>query len=438
MAESQGAMERLLDLPPDAVARELQKLGSGRAWWVREGGRLEASHDELPEIREFLEEGADGARGHEAVFLAVGPESGALFGAFLHDTARGQAQGGLRRWAYPDLAAFLADGLRLSWGMSRKNALAGLWWGGGKGLIACEGEPDAAARRTLYLEFGDFVSSLGGCYVTAEDVGTRSEDVACVFERTRFVTCIPAACGGAGNPSPATAAGVVCGMEAALEACELGSLAGRRVAMQGLGNVGAAMVDLLLARGVGQVVASEISATRCGELAERWRDAPVEVRLTRPEDRDVLVEPCDVLVPNALGGVIGPEIIPRLQTRMVCGAANNPLVREDRDGAALEERGIVYVPDFVVNRLGIVAVANEQYGRLEGDPAIARHLDPDWEHGIPAVTRHVLGMAREAGIPPVEAASRLAERRWSEPHPLFPERSRAIMQGLVRSGWHRS
>ncbi|MCP5060312.1 MAG: Glu/Leu/Phe/Val dehydrogenase [bacterium] len=405
-------MERLLDLPPRTVAGELRELGGGFASWIRQGSNLEASHDSLLEISDFLEEGVGGARGHEAVFLAVGPETGALFGAFLHATSRGQAQGGLRRWRYPDLATFLSDGLRLSWGMSRKNALAGLWWGGGKGLIAGPENPDDATRRLLYQEYGDFVSSLSGCYITAEDAGTWPEDIASVFERTRFVTCIPARCGGAGNPAPYTAAGVVCGMEAALEAQDLDGLAGRRIAMQGLGNVGTVMVDLLLARGVGSIVASEISATRCGELATRWREAPVEVRLSRPEDTDLLLEPCDVLVPNALGGVIGPEIIPRLQTRMICGAANNPLMREDRDGAALAERGITYVPDFVVNRMGIVAVANEQYGRLEKDPAVARHLDPAWEDGIPAVTRRLLELSRDAGIPPVEAANRLAESRW--------------------------
>ncbi|MBW2244674.1 MAG: Glu/Leu/Phe/Val dehydrogenase [Deltaproteobacteria bacterium] len=423
-------MERLLDLPPQIVARELQRLGGGLAWWIRRGAHLEASHDSLLEISDFLEEGAGGARGHEAVFLAVGPETGALFGAFLHATSRGQAQGGLRRWPYPDLATFLRDGLRLSWGMSRKSALAGLWWGGGKGLIAGPDDPDEATRRLLYQEYGDFVSSLGGCYITAEDAGTRPDDIATVFERTRFVTCIPRGFGGAGNPAPFTAAGVVCGMEAALEAQGLECLVGRRIAMQGLGNVGTAMVDLLLARGVGSIVASEISATRCGELAARWRDAPVEVRLSRPEDTDLLIEPCDVLVPNALGGVIGPEIIPRLQTRMICGAANNPLLREDRDGAALAERCITYVPDFVVNRMGIVAVANEQYGRLENDPAIARHLDPAWEDGIPAVTRRLLELARDAGIPPVEAANRLAENRWNEPHPLFPGRTQAILHAF--------
>ena len=434
-------MDRLLDLPPGAFVAQLRRLGTQRAWWIREGsGRMRVSHPALEEIGEALAAGIGGAQEHEAIFLAAAPTSGALFGAFLHCTTRGQAQGGLRHWPYETLEAFLHDGLRLSWGMSRKSALAGLWWGGGKGLIAQqEGKPlEGDARRTLYREYGDFVSSLGGCYVTAEDAGTRPEDIATVFEHTRFVTCLPPRFGGAGNPAPATAAGVVCGMEAALDACGRPGLAGKRVAMQGLGNVGSAMVDRLLGRGIGSLGASEISPERCGELSHRWRDAPVEVRLSAAGDQDILLEPCDVLIPNAMGGVIGPDVIPRLQTSMICGAANNPLVREERDGAALHERGIVYVPDFVVNRMGIVAVANEQFGRLDPDPEIERHLDPNWEYGIPAVTEHVLTLARAEGITPVEAANRLAERLCRRPHPLFGRRSQRIVHSLERSGWEQA
>ncbi len=372
------------------------------------------------------------------MFLAVSSQ-GDLFGAFLHRLARGQAQGGLRRWPYRDLEAFLRDGLRLARGMGRKNALAGLWWGGGKGLIARPpgaDPPAGEARRALYREYGDFVSSLGGCYVTAEDAGTRPEDVAAVFERTRFTTCIPPERGGSGNPSAATARGVVCGMEAALEAEELGPLEGRCVAMQGLGNVGAAMVDALLAHGVARVVASEISWARCRELAERWRQAPVEVRHCHPEDPAVLCEPCDVLAPNALGGVLGPETIPRLRARIVCGAANNPLADEERDGAALLARGIAYVPDYVVNRMGIVSCANEQYGVMRPDPAVERHLERDYAHGIFAVTRRVLVDARERGIPTPRAAAELADRLAEERHPVWGERARELVQAVLHGDWH--
>ncbi len=423
-------MDRALDLSPRELADALVARAAGRVSFFSEEGRLVASRPGFDELAEFLTEGVGGAREHEAVFLAVGPESGALLGAFIHSSVRGQAQGGLRRTPYVDVASFLRDGMRLSWGMSRKNALAGLWWGGGKGLIAGPKDPSPEQRRQLYLEFGDFVTSLQGCYVTAEDAGTHPEDVATVFERTRFVTCVPEDRGGAGNPSPATAAGVVCGMEAALQTGGGAGLVGRRIAMQGLGNVGSTMVDLLLARGVDSIVASDISAERCGELAERWRDAPVEVRLTEPGDPHIFLEPCDVLVPNAMGGVIGPDTIPKLQTALVCGAANNPLLREDRDGAALKERGIQYAPDFVVNRMGIVYVANEQYGRVDDDALIGRHLDPDWEHGIPAVIERIFREARQEDITPIQAANRLAAERCQEPHPIFGHRTREILREL--------
>jgi glutamate dehydrogenase/leucine dehydrogenase len=375
---------------------------------------------------------------HEAVFLAVGPSSGALFGAFLHRVTRGQAQGGLRRRAYPNLESFLRDGLRLARGMGRKNALAGLWWGGGKGLISPRAGArlnDSRTRRALYHEYGDFVSSLRGCYITAEDAGTSPEDMATVFERTRFVTCVPPAFGGAGNPSFATAAGVVCGIEAALDVLELGDLRGKRVAMQGVGNVGSAMVDRLLEQGVGRVLASEIRWDRCQALAERWHDAPVEVRHCAPEDLSMLAEPCDVLVPNALGGVLDPETIQKVEARIVCGAANNPLAAEERDASTLMQRGIAYVPDYVVNRMGIVSCANEQYGDLRPDPAIERHLDPDFEHGIPAVTRRVLLLSRQRGIPTTTAAAELADRLAEEPHPIWGPRTRQILDSLARSNW---
>jgi glutamate dehydrogenase/leucine dehydrogenase len=431
----------LLDASPEALARALRDRASGRAWIVRgEDGRPRASHPWLAGLADFVAGDAD-ADAHEAVFLAVAPTSGRLFGAFLHRLARGQAQGGLRHWPYPSAAAFLRDGLRLSRGMGRKNALAGLWWGGGKGLIArhpaSHGE-DPTARRVLFREYGDFVSSLRGCYVTAEDAGTGPEDVAAVFERTRFATCIPPALGGSGNPSAATAAGVVGGIEAALAEEGLGTLAGRRVAMQGLGNVGTRMVDALLERGVAGVVASELRQDRCRALRERWRGAPVELRHCAPEDRTILSEPADVLVPNALGGVLDPETIPAVRARVVCGAANNPLADEERDARALAGRGIAYVPDYVVNRMGIVTCANEQYGQLRPDPAVLRHLDPGFEHGIPAVTRRVLRRARERGIPTTTAAAELADALLEEPHPIWGERARSIVRTLVDDGWHEA
>ncbi len=245
----------LVDLSPEAFASHLLSLGQRRAYFVHDAvtGQLQVSHPDLAAVADFLLAGNRDYRQHEGVFLEVGERSGALFGAFVDRSCRGQGQGGLRYWPYASLAAFLRDGLRLATGMTRKNALAGLWWGGGKGLIARapgEAHRDPARRAELYREYAAFVTSLRGCYITAEDAGTGAADMATVHTGTRFVTCIPPAIGGSGNPSPATARGVVCAMEGALAHLQLGALAGKRIVMQGTGNVGAAMIGELLQRGV--------------------------------------------------------------------------------------------------------------------------------------------------------------------------------------------
>ncbi|MEZ4384574.1 MAG: Glu/Leu/Phe/Val dehydrogenase dimerization domain-containing protein, partial [Nannocystaceae bacterium] len=188
-----------------AFVDHLRSAGIRRAYAVydAERGAIEVSDPRLEGLAAFLRQSPD-YHAHEGVFLEVGRESGALHGAFVHDTHRGQGQGGLRFWPYDTVAAFLSDGLRLAQGMTRKNALAGIWWGGGKGIIARDPEApfrDPAYRRTLYREYGSFCCSLRGCYLTAEDAGTGPADMAEVFATNRFVTCIPPEVGGSGNPS---------------------------------------------------------------------------------------------------------------------------------------------------------------------------------------------------------------------------------------------
>ncbi|HEY8377274.1 MAG TPA: Glu/Leu/Phe/Val dehydrogenase dimerization domain-containing protein, partial [Nannocystis sp.] len=345
---------------------------------------------------------------------------------------------GLRYWPYADLASFLADGLRLSLGMTRKSALAGLWWGGGKGLIARSAEhphTDPAFRERLYSEYAAFVSSLRGCYITAEDAGTGPADMAIVHRGTRFVTCTPPAVGGAGNPSPATAKGVVCAMEGALAHLGLGDLAGKKVVMQGTGNVGAAMIGELLQRGVAAIVASELSPERRAQLAAQYAGAPLTLVPAEPGDNRILAEECDILAPNALGGVLNPDTIPTIRARIVCGAANNQLLDDARDGEALRARGIVYVPDFLCNRMGIVYCANEQYGRIPNDPAIERHFGRDWDNAVFVVTRRALELAERENITTAAAANRLADALATEPHPIWGHRAKAIIAGLVADRW---
>jgi glutamate dehydrogenase/leucine dehydrogenase len=324
--------------------------------------------------------------------------------------------------------------------MGRKNALAGLYWGGGKGVIARQAGDrykDAEYRRTLYAEYGRFITSLRGVYVTAEDAGTTPPDMAAIFTTTRFTTCIPEAVGGSGNPSPATAKGVVRAMEGALDELGLGALRGKTVAMQGAGNVGSAMIAELLSRGVARVVAHDIDDTRCKALAEHHASDPVTVKCVRATDQSIFEEPCDVFAPNGLGAVLNPDTIPRLRCRVVCGAANNQLLDEDRDDAALHARGITYVPDFLANRMGIVSCANEQYGSLPADPAILRHFGTDWDNAVYVMARRILERARTSGTTTTQAANALADRLSLEPHPIFPHRGKDIVQALMREGWER-
>jgi glutamate dehydrogenase/leucine dehydrogenase len=434
-------MRRTLEQSPHEFAEALRG-GSGRGHLVRDGESLtyRASHDALEDLAAALNGGIPGCAGHEAVFFQVGPESGALFSAFVHNTVRGQAQGGLRHWPYESMGDLMRDGLRLSRAMTRKCALAGLWWGGGKGIIArAPGERfrDPDYRRLLYREYGAFVSSLRGCYITAEDAGTSPVDIAEVFSTTRFATSIPLEVGGVGNPSPFTAAGVVCAMEAALEATLGGTLEGRTIAMQGAGNVGSSMVPLLLERGVARIVVSEICADQRAALTSAFEGQPVDVRLADPGDASILAEACDVLAPNALGGTLGPKTIGSIRASIVCGAANNQLLDEERDAKALVERGIVYVPDFLANRMGIVACANEQYGSVNDDAMMQRHLDRSWPGSIHATVLQVLQSARDTGESPVVAATALADERAREPHPIWGHRSHEIIRSLVDDRWYK-
>lgn len=433
-------MTDLLNRAPQDFVRLFDELGTARACLVRnpESGVLEASNPELTGFARAVTANTRDYAEHEGIFLEVGTDTRALLGAFIHRTVRGQAAGGLRHWPYATLGDYLDDGLRLSQGMGRKNALAGLWWGGGKGVIARA--PGAsyrnpAYRRTLYREYGRFVSSLSGAYVTAEDVGTSAEDMAAIFETTRFTTCIPSEFGGSGNPSGATAKGVVSAMEGALEYLDRGSLAGKTIAVQGLGHVATALIGELLARDVARIVASDISDTALGAAAARFAGAPVELRPATPQDTSILAEPCDILAPCALGGILDAETIPTISASVVCGAANNQLLDGERDAKRLLARGIVYVPDFVANRMGIVNCANEQYGRLPADPAIERHFDPSWEDSVFRVTARVLERSRAEGVTPSAAANALADELGRIAHPIWGHRTRLIIDSLVSNRW---
>ena len=333
---------------------------------------------------------------HEEVVTVRGGRSGASMIIAVHSTALGPALGGLRIWNYerPDEAR--RDALRLSQGMTLKAAAAGLDLGGGKGVIcAPRGGFTEVRRRQALLDFGDLVESLGGRYITAEDVGVTPGDITVVAERTAHVTGLPSDGGGSGDPSPVTAVGV----EAAMLACAHErwgerELTGAVVSIIGLGHVGARLARLLHDRGCELLVADVDPRKRpaAEALGARWVEPQLAIRAG-----------ADVLAPCALGGTITAESVSKLHCDVVCGAANNQLAH---DGLAheLAERDILYGPDFIANAGGLMNVYREIRGYDE-ETALRS------AHGIRETMGVVLDRAREGAITPLDAARALAAER---------------------------
>jgi leucine dehydrogenase len=261
-------------------------------------------------------------------------------------------------------------------------------------------------------------------------------DIAHVFSRTRFTTCIPEDWGGSGNPSVPTARGVVCGVEAALEFLRMGDLRGKTVAVQGTGNVGGPLIRFLFEKGVRKITACDIDPQLAEAVLKESAGRNIEVRTVSCADDSIFEEDCDIFSPNATGAILNPRTIPLLRAKIVCGAANNQLEDAVRDDPLLFNRGIVYVPDFLVNRMGIVNAANEQYGYVSNDPLFERHLSRDWEHSIFQTALRVLRRSVETGEPTGRIAVELADRLSLEPHPIFGHRGRLIIDSLVKDRWH--
>lgn len=304
---------------------------------------------------------ADAARGlfgtgegpsHEHITLATDPASGLRAIIAIHDTSRGPAFGGCRYWTYAAEQDALTDALRLSQGMSYKNALAGLPFGGGKAVILrAPGQTDRAA---LFQAFGRLVESLDGRYITAEDVGTTVEDMRAAQAETRYISGLPRAGGFGGNPSPKTAYGVFVGIEAAVQVA-LGrtGLDGVSVAVQGLGSVGWELCRLLHEAGARLVVA-DVDAARVAQAAERFG-----ARTVAPDN--IVQVQADVFAPCALGAVITPAVAAGCAFQVVAGGANNQLASL-AEGDVLQRRGIFYAPDFLINAGGIISCAREFLG----------------------------------------------------------------------------
>ena len=427
----------------------------GRGWFAHDpsaSGGVRASHPSLESVADFMREDTVGDYvNHEGVYLQLGKRTGALMGAFVWNTSRGQACGGIRLREYASAEDYLRDGLRLAIGMGRKSALAGLWAGGGKGVIAVDpSRPelcrDPFKRKQMFQDYGDFLSSLRGCYVAAEDAGLNVVDCDTVFSRTRFMTCIDVTKGGSGNPSVPTAAGVATAIEAALDFRSKSTVDGKTIAIQGAGNVARPLMQFLFNLGAKRIVASDIDPDTLErarrEVVPTSKSQSFELRLASPGDLSILSEPCDVLSPCAYGACLTDNTIAALNCEIVVGAANNQLADPSNGDVRIGERGITYVPDFVANRMGIVNCADEFSGRVGrmgdhmADPIVSRHLvrGSDWENSVFNITQRVLAEAEAKGLTPGQAANEMADAMAEERHPIFPGRSRDI-QASLRAEW---
>jgi leucine dehydrogenase len=431
----------LMKLSPQAFVQFCKAQGISRFYFVydRDKDAMISSHSRLQPIADFIHADKRDFMKHEGLFFWITRRYDTLQGAFVHRTNRGQAAGGVRYWHYETLEDYIRDGLRLAKGMTRKNALAGLWWGGGKGVMAhnpAVDKADPGIRASIYRAYGDLMTSIRGCYVTAEDVGTNVEDMAQLFARTRFTTCIPHDVGGSGNPSIPTARGVVSGMEAALAFTSNETLEGKTVAVQGMGNVGAPLMEFLFERKVKKIIASDVNPDLVEKRKREFTGRNLDARAVEGEDDWIFRAECDILSPCATGAVLNPRTIPKIKARIVCGAANNQLEEAERDDRLLHERGIVYIPDFLTNRMGIVNCANEQYGYVNNDPLIEKHLTRDWEFSIFRMATKVLEESRSAGEPPGRMALSMADELSLKNHPLFGHRGQQIIDSLVADRWH--
>jgi len=428
-----------LTFSPQEFIEDLKKRGINRFYFVYDSQtkKLKASHLELADLAKDIENKIADFNEHEGMFFQLG-EHDILHGAFIHQTQRGQAQGGTRFWKYDTLFDYLLDGIRLSQGMTYKNALAGIWWGGGKGVICSNpliDTNDPSVRNEIFKEYGKFTSSLNGAYVTAKDVGTTTKDIESIFSQTRFITCIENIKGGSGDPSRPTALGVVRAMEAALEFKNEGTLEGKTIAIQGGGSVAQYLTGFLLEKNVKKLLISDINVEKIEYLQQKFQTSKIQFFVHEPHNSEILFQECDILAPCAIGGVLNSETIAKIKAKMICGAANNQLQDEKSDALLLHQKGITYIPDFLVNRMGIVHCANEQYGYVNNDIELKKHLEKNWDQSIYKLTLYVLNVAQDKNITTTESAIEIAQKLAKEKHPIFKHRTIEIIKSLVNLRW---
>ena len=332
---------------------------------------------------------------HEQVLFCQDNETGLKAIIAIHNTVLGPALGGTRMWKYDNELDALKDVLRLSRGMTYKAAVTGLALGGGKAVII--GDASKEKTEALMRKFGEYVDSLGGKYITAEDVGMSTKDMKYVKMETDHVTGIPVEMGGSGDPSPVTAYGVYMGMKASVK-FKWGSddLNGKRVVVQGIGNVGENLVKHLSEDGA-KVIINDINEARLQEVSEMYGAEIIT-------GDDIYDAAMDIYAPCALGATVNDDTLSRLKCSIIAGAANNQLEDEKVHGEAVKNRGIVYAPDFLINAGGLINVYSELHG-YDREQALER------TRKIYDTTLEILVKAEQEDITSHEAALRIAEQR---------------------------
>ena len=340
---------------------------------------------------------AIGDRQHEEVVFGNDPESGLKTIIAIHSTALGPALGGTRFYPYESEHEAMEDVLRLSSGMSLKAAAAGLDLGGGKAVII--GDHRTLKSERLWRAYGRVVDSLQGRYITAEDVGTDADDMELIRRETRWIVGVPVPEGGSGDPSPATARGLMAAMRATMKHLwGEDDVAGRHVAVLGVGKVGSDLVRRLIASGA-RVTIADIYAPAIEGVRSKYGSDKVDV----VDIDDIYDVACDIFSPCSLGGALNEKTIPRLRCQIVLGSANNQLATPE-DSERLTDRHILYTPDFVVNAGGLINVSEELRGYTV-EKAAAR-VDKIYD-----TTLRVLAIAQERGISAQDAAVEMAESR---------------------------
>lgn len=332
---------------------------------------------------------------HEQIVVCSAPEAGLKAIIAIHNTTLGPALGGTRMWPYNNEEEALRDVLRLSRGMTYKAAISGLNLGGGKAVII--GDPRTDKTEEMFRAFGRYVDTLGGRYITAEDVGIEVQDMEWVNMETKYVTGIPKSIGGSGDPSPVTAYGVYMGMKAcAKKAYGSDSLEGKRIAVQGAGHVSSYLVEFLSKENADLFI-SDIYEDKVSALADK-------VGATVVEPDEIYSKDVDIFSPCALGGVVNDDTLDTFKCDIIAGAANNVLDEEDKHGQMLIDRDILYAPDYVINAGGLINVASE----LEGYNEKRAH---DKASRIYDVILDILHYSEENDMPTYAASNILAEKR---------------------------